>query len=96
MSLAAQQVGSITFGSTCNCDGACLLHGGHCPRMSADPPAFVMPGHSIIGSCSLCGGAVTVPTIWHGIVPPTPTCSSCGATKRAAHGPVIPMEKKAR
>lgn len=87
-----QAVGSITFGAACNCDGACLLHGGHCPQSSAAP--FVLPGHSVIGSCSLCGGAVTVPSVWMGITPPIPTCSSCGATKRAAFGPVIPMEKK--
>lgn len=45
-----------------------------------------------IGQCSLCGGRVTVPTVWHGIYPPVPTCESCGATAKAS-GPVIPMEK---
>jgi hypothetical protein len=43
----------------------------------------------IIGTCSLCGGPVTVPTVWMGVVSPTPTCSDCGAT--AVPGPVIPM-----
>lgn len=46
-----------------------------------------------LGTCSLCGGAVTVPTVFHSVHPPTPTCSSCGATA-AAHGPVIPMRRE--
>lgn len=44
-----------------------------------------------IGTCSICGGRVTEPTVWHGVIPPTPTCESCGAVA-AAHGPVIPMQ----
>lgn len=48
-----------------------------------------------IGTCSLCGGAVTVPMVWMGVIPPTPTCSSCGA-HRASHGPVIEMEQPYR
>lgn len=52
-----------------------------------------MINHSTIGTCSLCGGAVTLPTVWLGIVPPTPTCSTCGATPKQAHGPVIDMER---
>lgn len=47
--------------------------------------------NNVIGTCSICGGRVTVPTVWHGIIPPTPTCEYCGATA-AAHGPVIPMQ----
>lgn len=43
-----------------------------------------------VGTCSVCGGAVTVPSVWAGIIPPTPTCSSCGAVA-AQHGPIIPM-----
>jgi hypothetical protein len=43
-----------------------------------------------IGTCSLCGGPVQVPSVWMGVVPPTPACASCGATA-AQHGPVIPM-----
>lgn len=43
-----------------------------------------------IGTCSICGGAVTVPGVWWGICPPTPTCTGCGAVA-ASHGPVIPM-----
>lgn len=54
----------------------------------------VMPGHTIIGTCSLCNGAVSVPSIWGGIVPPTPTCNRCGATAKPNHGPVIPMENR--
>lgn len=47
-----------------------------------------------IGTCSICGGRVTVPHIWGGVTPPTPTCESCGA-RAASHGPVIPMQRPA-
>lgn len=50
---------------------------------------------SIIGTCSICGGRVTVPTFFHSVVPPTPTCESCGAVA-ASHGPVIPMRPAPR
>lgn len=33
------------------------------------------------------------PGYWHSVVPPTPTCRSCGAAKENAHGPVIPMRR---
>jgi uncharacterized Zn finger protein len=46
-----------------------------------------------IGKCSICGGEVTCPQVWHGIVPPTPRCRNCGAVPKATRGPVIPMEK---
>lgn len=52
---------------------------------------WVPPGKSIIGTCSICGGAVVVPDIWHGIIAPVPECSSCGAVKRESHGPIIDM-----
>lgn len=45
----------------------------------------------VLGTCSICGGRVTLPTVWWGVIPPTPTCESCGATARQ-HGPVIDME----
>lgn len=44
----------------------------------------------IIGTCGLCGGRVTVPTVFMSIIPPTPTCESCGA--QVAEGPVLPMK----
>lgn len=47
-----------------------------------------------IGTCSICSGPVTVPTFYHSVVPPVPTCRSCGATKRENHGPVIDMEPR--
>lgn len=47
---------------------------------------------NVIGTCSLCGGAVTVPAIWHGIIPPVPTCAKCGATAKQ-YGPTIEMER---
>jgi len=43
-----------------------------------------------IGTCSICGGAVTVSSAWGSIIPQVPSCSSCGA-KQAQHGAVIPM-----
>lgn len=49
----------------------------------------------VLGTCSLCGGAVTLPWRWMDrAVPPVPTCSKCGATKKQPHGPVIEMEKR--
>jgi hypothetical protein len=46
---------------------------------------------SNVGTCGNCGGAVTVPTVWLGVVPPTPTCQCCGATPKDAHGLVREM-----
>lgn len=45
---------------------------------------------STVGTCSLCGGRVTVPSPWYGVIPPTPRCEGCGA-EAADHGPVIQM-----
>lgn len=45
---------------------------------------------SVIGTCSICGGAVVIPDVWAGVIPPTPTCSKCGA-QAATHGPIINM-----
>lgn len=57
--------------------------------------SFIGTNTQTIGTCSLCGGAVTLPIVWHGIVPPAATCSSCGAVA-AQHGPVIPMRPARR
>ncbi len=39
-----------------------------------------------VGTCSLCGGTVTLFTgAWGGINPPVPTCSRCRAT------PILPV-----
>ena len=46
----------------------------------------------VVGTCSLCGGQVTLPGIWSGVVPPVPQCSSCHATAKSS-GPVIEMER---
>lgn len=48
----------------------------------------------IIGTCSICGGAVTLPELWGGVLPPTGTCEKCGATEKPNHGPTIPMNKR--
>lgn len=48
-----------------------------------------------IGTCSLCGGRVTVPELWAATIPPVPTCTSCGARQKQPYGPVIEMERPA-
>lgn len=53
-----------------------------------------LPGYQIVGTCSLCGGPVTVLTTSWSVVAPTPVCSRCGATKKEDFGPVIEMEPK--
>ena len=49
-----------------------------------------------VGTCGLCGGAVTVPQFFMSVVPPTPTCEDCGATAKPNHGPVLPMNPPQR
>ena len=44
------------------------------------------------GTCSKCGGRVTTPQRWYGMMPPIPTCENCGATLQQPHGEVLPME----
>lgn len=48
-----------------------------------------------IGTCSECGGRVTVPQNWMGTRPPVPSCEDCHATMARPHGAVIPMQRKA-
>lgn len=43
-----------------------------------------------IGTCSLCGGPVSVPSA---MVHPTPHCETCGAIPKNPHGPLIPMDE---
>ncbi len=65
----------------------------------ANPP--VLPGHSVVGTCSICRGAVVTPTMWFGETPPTRHCVHCGAREKPQpkrptdvdYGPVVPMEK---
>ncbi len=47
----------------------------------------------ILGTCSRCGGPVTVPAVWNGTIPPTPTCGRCGAVAVSGHGPRIETER---
>lgn len=47
-----------------------------------------------VGTCSSCGGRVTVPVAWMSVKPPRPSCESCGAYAKQDHGPVVPMEPK--
>ena len=52
---------------------------------------FPLGNQTIVGTCSCCGGPVCVPTAYHSVIPPVPTCQRCGATKRQSYGPVIDM-----
>jgi len=47
-----------------------------------------------IGTCSICGGNVTLPNVWGGVVLPTPTCERCGATAKPPELPAIPMNPR--
>jgi len=46
-----------------------------------------------IGTCSLCGGCVAEGASDR-LVPPVPTCQTCGAVKKNAYGPVVEMTPK--
>lgn len=45
----------------------------------------------VLGTCSICGGAVAMPFPWYGTLPPKPTCTSCHAVKKD-NGSVIDMK----
>lgn len=49
--------------------------------------------YNVIGTCGFCGGQVTIPGIWGGVIPPIPSCANCGR-EVASHGPVMPMKNK--
>jgi len=49
----------------------------------------------VLGTCSRCGGPVMTPDLWGGVIPPTPTCATCGAVKPNPYGSVIDMEPPA-
>lgn len=49
-----------------------------------------------VGTCSICGGPVSVPSVWYGVTPPVPTCEHCGAVRQDSYGPVIPMKPAPR
>lgn len=53
----------------------------------------MLGNQTICGTCGICGGRVTVPTVVWSIIAPIPTCESCGATA-AEHGPVIAMNPR--
>jgi hypothetical protein len=49
----------------------------------------------IVGKCSICGGIVSVPTVFLSVVPPVPTCESCGASEdQTANLPTVPMRPR--
>ena len=44
-----------------------------------------------IGSCSLCGGPVYSPVVWHATIPPPVRCANWGAYSVGLQLPVITM-----
>lgn len=46
-----------------------------------------------IGTCGICGGPVSTPAVWHGIIPPEKKCEWCGAHPQEELGPVLPMKE---
>lgn len=46
-----------------------------------------------IGTCSLCGGPVSVPAINGLPIKLKATCERCGAVEKEDYGPVIPMAR---
>jgi len=48
----------------------------------------------ILGTCSLCGGRVSIATVFMSVNPPVPCCEQCGAHPKDPHGAVIDMEPK--
>lgn len=55
-----------------------------------------MNNDQIVGTCGLCGGPVTLPRVWHGVIPPAAACSDCGAYVKKDYGPVLPMSPPAQ
>lgn len=45
-----------------------------------------------VGTCSECGGRVTLPDSYMSVIPPVPTCQKCGARKKQPFGAVIQMD----
>lgn len=48
---------------------------------------------NVIGTCSECGGPVSLPMMH---LRPEPSCERCGAVAQNGYGPVIPMRRRER
>ena len=46
-----------------------------------------------VGTCVACGGPVTVPGAWLGVIPPVPTCERCGRQAANGYGPKMTMQE---
>ena len=62
----------------------------------ANPP--VLPGHTVVGACSICRGPVVAPSMLSGQGAVRMHCVHCGARNQEperslAYGPYITMEK---
>jgi len=53
-----------------------------------------MDNSKIVGSCSICGGLVTIPNYLHSVTKPIPICQNCGATMKLPEIPMVPMKEK--
>lgn len=51
----------------------------------------VLYNETVLGTCSICGGPVVVPTVYHSVNRPIPKCKHCGAIEKQNFGPIIPM-----
>ncbi len=49
-------------------------------------------GKIAIGTCSKCGGAVCIHSVWQSVGQDIPTCASCGAWPKGRYGPKMQME----
>lgn len=47
-----------------------------------------------VGTCGACGGCVGIPSVWMGVVPPKPTCQTCGRHPKESYGKVLDMENE--
>lgn len=67
-----------------------LIYQPTTPSLPPNTPFY--PNQTIVGTCSLCGGPVGVPTIWGSVTPAVPTCLHCRAVKKDnGYGPTIDM-----
>lgn len=49
----------------------------------------------VVGKCGNCGGTVTVPSTFHSVLPPVPSCVQCGSTvKEQDNLPKLPMNPR--
>ncbi len=45
-----------------------------------------------IGKCSICGGIVSIPSVYMSVNKPIPRCENCGAVEKSIDLPIIEMQ----